>query len=98
VFCIGAAFWLAHLHRYSLIPVCVGAIVGLHFLPLARIFKSPVYYATGAAMIFGSVGSLAMHEGPMRNIVAFGIDGLSLWVTSAFILAHDWLSKREEEN
>jgi len=98
VLCFGVAFWLARAHRYSLIPECLGAIIGLHFLPLARMFKSPLYYATGAAMVLGSLASLAMHAGPMRNLAACSVDGLSLWATSTVILAQDWLSKTEEEN
>jgi len=95
--CIGVAYWLAHIHRYTLIPVCLGAIIGLHFLPLARIFKSPLYYATGAAMILGSMASLAIPEGHLRNIASFGVDGISLWATAAVILVQD-LSRSGEEN
>jgi hypothetical protein len=98
VLCSAAAFWLAHIHQYALIPVCLGVIIGLHFLPLGKIFKSPIYYATGAAMVLGSLASLAVHAGPLRNIASFGVNGLSLWVTAAVILFQDWISKREEEN
>jgi hypothetical protein len=61
-------------------------------------FRSPVYYATGAVMVLGSLASLAIPAGPLRNIAAFGGDGLSLWGTAAVILCQDWLSRREEEN
>jgi hypothetical protein len=96
--CFGAAFWLAHIHQYALIPECLGVIIGLHFLPLGKMFRSPIYYATGAAMVLGSLASLFIHEGHLRNIAAFGVDGLSLWGTAALILSLDWLSKRAEEN
>ena len=96
--CFGAGFWLAHVHQYALIPECLGVIVGLHFLPLGKIFKSPIYYATGAAMVLGSLASLAVHSGPLRNIAAFGVNGLSLWGTAAVILCQDWLSKTEKES
>jgi hypothetical protein len=92
-----AAIWLAHIHRYALIPQCVGAIIGLHFLPLARMFKTPLYYWTGAAMVLGDVASLAIPAGHMRNIAACGVDGLSLWVTAAVILGQDWISSRKGE-
>ena len=96
--CCGAAFWLSHIHQYALIPECLGVIIGLHFLPLGKIFRSPIYYATGAAMMLGSLASLAVHAGPLRSIAAFGVNGLSLWGTAAVILCQDWLSKTEEEN
>jgi hypothetical protein len=98
------AFWLGHIHQYALIPECLGVIIGLHFLPLGKMFRSPVYYATGAAMVVGSLASLLIHAGPLRNIAAFGMDGISLWATAAVILyrdwysKQDWLSKSEEEN
>jgi hypothetical protein len=95
--CFGAAGWLAHIHQYMLIPQCLGAIIGLHFLPLARMFRSPVYYLTGAVMVLGVLASLAIPAGHIRTIVACGVDGLSLWATAATILCRDWLSSREEE-
>jgi hypothetical protein len=98
VLCFGSAFWLAQIHQYTLIPECLGVIIGLHFFPVARMFRSPLYYATGAAMVLGSLASLAMHAGPMRNIAACSADGLSLWGTAAVILYQDWFSKRGEEN
>jgi hypothetical protein len=98
VLCCVAAFWLAHIRQYALIPECLGVIIGLHFLPLGKMFRSPIYYATGAAMVLRSLASLMIHAGPLRNIAAFGVDGLSLWGTAAVILCQDWLSTREEEN
>lgn len=95
--CTAAAIWLAHIHRYALIPQCVGAIIGLHFLPLARMFKLPLYYWTGAAMVLGDLASLAIHAGHIRNIAACGVDGLSLWVTAAVILGQDLFSPRKGE-
>jgi hypothetical protein len=95
--CSAAAIWLTHNHRYALIPQCLGAIIGLHFLPLARMFKNPLYYWTGAAMVLGDLASLAMHAGHLRNIAANGVDGLSLWATAAVILGQDLFSSRKGE-
>jgi hypothetical protein len=95
--CSAAAIWLTHIHRYALIPQCVGAIIGLHFLPLARMFKSPLYYWTGAAMVLGGLASLAIHAGHIRNLAACGVDGLSLWATAAVILGQDLFSSRKGE-
>jgi len=95
--CIAAANWLALHHRYALIPQCLGVIIGLHFLPLARMFKSPLYYWTGAAMVLGCLASLAIPAGHIRNIAACGADGLSLWAAAAVILGQDWHSTRKGE-
>jgi len=95
--CFGAAGWLAHIHQYSLIPQCLGAIIGLHFLPLGKMFRSPVYYLTGAALVLGALASLAIPAGHLRNIAACSVDGLSLWATATVLLCHGWLSSIEEE-
>jgi hypothetical protein len=93
--CCGAAFWLARVGQYALIPECLGVIIGLHFLPLGKMFRSPIYYATGAAMVVGSLAALTVDAGPLRNIAAFGVNGLSLWGTAAVILCQDWFSKQD---
>jgi hypothetical protein len=95
--CCGVAGWLAHIHQYMLIPQSLGVIIGLHFVPVARMFKSPVYYLTGAAMVLGALASFAIPEGHLRNIVACSVDGLALWATAAVILSRDWLSSTEGE-
>ena len=92
--CGVAANWLSRTGRGGLTPQFIGVIVGLHFLPLAKIFKAPIYYWTGAAMVLGSLASLAIPAGHVRNMAAFGVNGLSLWATAAVNLCHDRLSSR----
>jgi hypothetical protein len=89
--CIGAVVWLAHTRRYDLIPQSFGVIIGLHFLPLAKIFRMPIYYATGAVMASGALASLAIPTGNVRNLSACGVIGLSLWATAAVTLWQDRL-------
>ena len=43
-----AAAALAQAGRPLLIPVAIALIVGLHFFPLARVFRVPVYHLTGS--------------------------------------------------
>jgi hypothetical protein len=95
--CAGAANWLARHHRYHLIPVFLGVIIGVHFLPLARLFKMPIYYATGIFMVLGVLAALAIPAGEARNIVTYGVNGLCLWLTAVVILCQDWLSSRDRE-
>jgi len=93
--CAGAAIWLAHIRRYDLIPQWTGAIIGVHFLPLGKIFRMPIYYATGAIMVLGVLASLVFPIGSVRNIVACGAMGLSLWATAAVILCQDGVPFRQ---
>ncbi|MDQ2841770.1 MAG: hypothetical protein M3Y72_12165 [Acidobacteriota bacterium] len=95
--CAVAVNWLLHIHRYGLMPQCLGVIIGLHFLPLAKIFKVAIYYATGAVMALGVLASLTIPAGDVRNIVACSVLGLSLWTTAAIILCRDGISSRETE-
>jgi hypothetical protein len=86
VACTVAMNWLNYVHRLDLWPQFIGLIVGLHFLPLAKVFKAPIYCWTGAVMTLGVLASLAIPVGEVRNLVACGISGLSLWATEAVIL------------
>lgn len=90
--CIVASNWLSHLGHYDLIPQAIGLIVGIHFAPLAKIFRAPIYYWTGAAMVAGVLVSMLVPSGDLRNIVASGVCGLALWATEAVILCHDRLA------
>lgn len=72
------------------IPAVICAVVGLHFVPLARLFSLQLYYATAVAlclvavttMILGAAGAPA----PLWQLVpGFGA-ALALWATSAMLL------------
>jgi hypothetical protein len=82
-----AVFVLARFGRYDLIPQALGVIIGLHFLPLAKIFRTPRYYWTGGIMVVAALGSLLIHGGYIRNIFGCGAIGLTLWVSAAAILS-----------
>lgn len=98
VLCSVATYWLSRYQHYDLIPHFLGVIIGLHFLPLGKIFKVPLYYATGVVMVVGVLATLAIPAGYARNIAACGINGLALWATAAVLLYQDGLSSRKEEN
>ncbi|MGH9743645.1 MAG: hypothetical protein ACRD51_14970 [Candidatus Acidiferrum sp.] len=84
--CSIAAFLLARVGRFDLIPQAFGVIIGLHFLPLAIVFSARRYYWTGGIMVIAAVGSLIIPRGEVRNIVACASIGLTLWVTGIFVL------------
>lgn len=86
-----AAIWLSHMDRSDLIPEVCGLIVGLHFFPLAAIFRVPIYYGTGTVIVIGETLSLIMPRGYGRNILGCGAVGLALWATAAVTLT--WILK-----
>jgi hypothetical protein len=57
-----AVFTLARFGRFDLIPQALGVIIGLHFLPLAKIFRAPHYYWTGGVMVIAALGSFLIHR------------------------------------
>jgi len=95
VLCAVAPMWLSYYQRYDLIPHFLGVIIGVHFLPLGKLFKVPLYYWTGVVMVVGVLATLAIPAGYVRNIAACGIDGLALWATAAVLLGQDWHSSNE---
>jgi hypothetical protein len=76
----------------GLVPQFVGLVVGIHFVPLAKIFKAPIYNWTGAVMSIGVLASFAIPAGNVRNLAAYGICGYSLWATAIVILCKDKFS------
>lgn len=85
----GAAFALAHFGRYSLIPQFLGVIIGLHFLPLAKLLRAPRYYVMGTAIVLCVLASLLIPEGSIRNVIACAGIGLPMWITAVVILSQD---------
>ncbi|MEO8945754.1 MAG: hypothetical protein ABI338_04580, partial [Gemmatimonadaceae bacterium] len=45
----------SHFHRPELLASGIALVVGLHFLPLARILQFPVYYWVGAGIVVCAV-------------------------------------------
>jgi hypothetical protein len=95
--CAIAINGLLYIHRYRLMPEALGIIIGLHFLPLARIFKAPIYYATGAIMVLGALSVLLLPVGPFRNLAACSVNGLTLWATASIILLQDWFESPQPQ-
>jgi len=66
----------------------IAFIVGAHFIPLAALFKAPVYYATGIiGCLIGLAGFLVPDAALRQKVVGLSF-GLLLWATSAWIV---WL-------
>ncbi len=72
---------------YRPLPQLFGLIIGLHFVPIAKVFHLPRYYWVGAIMIAGELSSLLLPRGDMRNIFACACIGLTLWINGLIILS-----------
>lgn len=79
-------FLLSRFGRFDLIPQLFGMIIGLHFLPFARLFHLSHDYWVGGSMIVGEAGSLLIPRGDVRNIAGCASIGFTLWVTGVIIL------------
>jgi len=74
------------LHRPDLGADWCAMVVGLHFLPLARVFRVPAYDVLGVVITLWCVLCWAVFHSEARTIsVAVGT-GLSLWASSVFTL------------
>jgi hypothetical protein len=87
--CWAACVWLALIRRYDLIPQALGIVIGLHFFPLAKMFRMSVYHGTAVGMVLAALATLAIPSGHLRDFAAYGVNGLSLWITAAVILCQD---------
>jgi hypothetical protein len=88
---IAAANILARSGHSQWIPAVICALVGLHFIPLARLFSVPLYYATASALclVAGStmnLGASGAQTSLWQLLPGFGA-ALVLWATSAGLLA-----------
>ncbi len=89
---------LAALRLSAWIYAAVIAIVGLHFLPLARVFRYPPHLATGIALLLWALvfpWLLKDSAGPLSAYGPFGA-GTALWAATAWIIWHQrgWLADR----
>ena len=78
---------LGHFHRPDLFGQWIGAVVGLHFFPLGKLFKIPLYYWTGAAISLAAFGSLLVAQSDLSSAITAGGTGVALWITAATILS-----------
>ncbi len=77
---------LASLRLSAWIVPMVILVVGAHFLPLARIFASRLYYLTGAAMIALAVSYPFLSKLGPGDPIGCLASGAILWMTALFML------------
>lgn len=90
----GTSYVSAH-HRPDLVPIVIAIVVGLHFFPLAKIFKVPGVYVLGAVTTAIPLISLAIRDHAIRDFVSCSAVGAFMLITSAVILQR--LSKKVVE-
>ena len=73
---------VAWMGRPDLSMTVVAAVVGLHFLPLARWIPARVYFGSAAGLLACAGAGLLVAE-PMRDVVICGGAALVLWATIA---------------
>ena len=88
-----ASIWFGAADHPEFIAPIVGVVVGLHFLPLARLFHRPIYYLTGGLMaILSGIAIIALLAGatlgaPENWSILVGLaNALVLWFTAAYTL------------
>lgn len=80
------AVLLARANRPLLIPVAVVAIIGAHFLPLAKLFRIPTYFVTGAALVgLTGLSFLISDESTRAFLLGLSVTAV-LWASAAAVL------------
>ena len=83
---IAAIIVLNVIHRTGFIAPAIAVIVGIHFFPLAAVFRQPSYYATGTlGCIIGVIGFLIADDAARLSLVGLSF-GLLLWLTTIAVL------------
>ncbi|HEV2405191.1 MAG TPA: hypothetical protein VGR88_07050 [Ktedonobacterales bacterium] len=82
-----AGYLCGHFHWDSYFPSVVTAIVGLHFYALAPVFRNPLHYGTGTALVIWAVAAPALL--PADHIQGFTTmgTGVLLWIGALVTLA-----------
>ena len=76
------AFTFARLRIDAYVMSAITAIVGLHMFPLARVFRYPMHYVTGATLTAWAAGSVFLFPADaMQGSTALGT-GLILWLSA----------------
>jgi len=69
------------------VPI-IAIIVGVHFFPLARLFKTRIYNITGTVAVIAGLASFLMNTEPVRqDFVGFSMC-IILWLTAAYNFIH----------
>jgi len=80
------AIGFARLHIDAYATSAIAAIAGLHLFPLARLFRYPMHYVTGAVLVgWGAASCLFFSQDAMQGSTALGT-GMILWASAVLTL------------
>jgi hypothetical protein len=81
------AFSFAKLHIDAYVISAITAIIGMHMFPLARLFRYPLHYATGAVLVaWAAASAILVPAEQMQGTAALGT-GIILWLSAVVTLA-----------
>ena len=81
------AFSFAKLHIDAYVISAITAIIGLHMFPLARLFRYPIHYATGAVLVaWAAASAMLVPVEQMQGTAALGT-GIILWLSAIVTLS-----------
>jgi hypothetical protein len=81
------ALSFAKLHIDAYVISAIAVIMGLHLFPLARLFRYPLHYVTGAVLVaWAVVSAIVAPTEQMQGTAAIGI-GIILWLSAVVTLA-----------
>jgi uncharacterized membrane protein YccF (DUF307 family) len=76
----------ARLHMDAYVLSAITAIVGIHLFPLAKLFRYPMHYVTGAALVaWASASVLLVPAEHLQGVTALGT-GILLWISAVITL------------
>lgn len=99
-----AAYLLASHHAMQYLPPAIAVVVGLHFLPLAKIFRAPPLFGTAVVMtLAGALAAVAIATGgsaTVANGVAELACAIALWGTGylSWFLVHRALARNQGQS
>jgi len=67
------------------VPMAI-AVIGLHFVPLAYVFRNPPHYVTAAALVLFALAYPQVAAGGPADPVGFLGIGLILWASAMWAL------------
>jgi uncharacterized membrane protein YczE len=98
VVCFLVSSALVRLHLQAYILTGITAIVGLHFYPLARVFRSPVHYVLGTLMVlWAGVACLIVPVDHMQGTTALGTATLLLGFCTVGLVRGFWMARQLPE-
>jgi hypothetical protein len=73
-------------HRLDLLAAGISFVVGLHFLPMARLFRFSSYYVAGLLIIVCDLLSVVLLRGDDITLAVGVATGAVLWITAIYAL------------